>query len=100
MKSGYEIVWSEHALEELKQTIEYLENNFSERELKKLSKEIERSIGLVSINPFAFPQTENLNVRKLVVAKYNSLYYKIENEEITVVSFFSNRQSPINRKIN
>lgn len=34
MKSGYKIQWTDHALGELEQTIEYLETNFSEKELK------------------------------------------------------------------
>ena len=34
MKSGYNVLWTDHALSELKNTIEFLENNWSEKELK------------------------------------------------------------------
>jgi plasmid stabilization system protein ParE len=44
MKSGYKILWTNHALIELEKTIEYLENNFSSKELEKLSQKIESKI--------------------------------------------------------
>jgi len=31
MKSGYEIVWSDQALKELEETIDYLEKNFTNK---------------------------------------------------------------------
>jgi hypothetical protein len=34
MKSGYKVLWTDHALNELEKTIEYLETDFSEKELK------------------------------------------------------------------
>lgn len=100
MKSGYEIVWSDHALNELTQTLEYLEQNFTEKELKKLSKEIEKSVNLISKNPFIFSYSEIRNVRKVIITRYNTLYYRIKGKDIEIISFFSNRQNPAKRKIN
>ena len=37
MTSGYNILWTEHALTELEATITYLEKNWTEKELKKTS---------------------------------------------------------------
>jgi hypothetical protein len=34
MKSGYRILWTDHALDELEKTIEYLEIKISEKDLK------------------------------------------------------------------
>lgn len=44
MKSGYNIYWTENALNELSNTINYLETNFTEKEIKKLVKHIENTI--------------------------------------------------------
>jgi plasmid stabilization system protein ParE len=98
MKSGYDIVWTPNALIELEQTIEYLENNFSEKEIKKLAEKIESVIALISKNPNLFPISENQNIHKAVLLKYNSIYYRIKKENIEILSFFSNRQSPDKRK--
>lgn len=43
MKSGYNILWTPNALNELEKTIEYLEENFSEKEIKKLAQRLKRS---------------------------------------------------------
>ena len=94
MKSGYSIFWTPHALSELSATYEYLENNFSDRELTKLSREIEHIQDLIAQNPALFPVSETINARKVVVSKFNSMYYREKGKTIEVLSFFSNRQSP------
>ncbi len=98
MKSGYKIVWTDCALDELAGTIEYLEKYFTEKELKKLAREIEKKLNLISENPLIFPVSDKINLRKVVVEKYNTLYYRIKEEGIEIISFFSNRQSPAKRK--
>ena len=34
MKNGYKILWTDHAISELKGTIAYLENHWTEKELR------------------------------------------------------------------
>ena len=101
MESGYEVFWTEHALAELQSTFEYLEQRFTEKELIRLSLEIEKIIALLSVNPLMFPVVENKNqVRKVAVMKLNTLYYCLTADDtVEILSFFSNRQSPQKRKI-
>ena len=80
MKSGYKIKWTHHAFSELKDTFEYLEENWTEKELIKLSKEIERTIKLISANPELFPKSKKANVRKAVVNKLSTIYYRKKRE--------------------
>ena len=37
MKNGYKILWTDFALKELESTIEYLEENWTEKELMNLA---------------------------------------------------------------
>ncbi|SKC12518.1 ParE toxin of type II toxin-antitoxin system, parDE [Soonwooa buanensis] len=99
MKSGYNIFWTPNSKNELKKTIEYLEKNFTEKEIKKLVQNIESTTELISQNPNLFPKSDNVNIHKVVILKYNSMYYRVKNENIEILSFFSNRQSPKKRKI-
>lgn len=99
MKSGYSIFWTENALNELSDTINYLENNFTEKELKKLTKQIENTIELISRNPTIFPKSEFKDIHKVVILKFNTLYYRTTDEQIQILSFFSNRQSFSKMKI-
>ena len=55
MKSGYKIQWTDHALSELEGIIAYLEENWTDRELKNFSQELDHTIELISKNP---PKTE------------------------------------------
>ncbi len=99
MKSGYKILWTEHALNELSDTYEYLELHFTKRELKKLSTELDRTLKLISQNPHLFPISELKGVRRIVIKKFNTLYYREKDNYIEILSFFSNRQNPNKRKI-
>ena len=100
MKNGYRIEWTDNALSELKVTFDYIKNNWTERELRKLSNEIERTVNLISNNPNLFPTTESRNVRKAVIKKLNTLYYREKgNKRIEILSFFSNRQNPNKRQM-
>ncbi len=99
MENGYEISWTDHALEELSTTYEYLEENFTEKELRKLSAAIDRTLRLISGNPDLFPLTQQKGVRKVVIKKFNTLYYRKNNGMVEILSFFSNRQGSDHLKI-
>lgn len=95
MKSGYKIRWTDHALSELADTINYLEKNWSEKELKNFSRELDHIIELISKNPKLFQISEkNKFIRRAVVAKVNILYYREANDSIEILSLFSTRQNP------
>ena len=99
MQSGYKIVWTDHALSELEQTIEYLEKYWTERELRIFATKLDHTLELISKTPKLFPtSTEKFGIRKAVVEKYNSLYYRVHNNSIEIISLFANRQNPENKK--
>ena len=81
-------------------TIEYLEENWTEKELRTLAESIEEKLALISQNPNLFQASDNKkNIRRVVIQTYNTLYYRFENEQIEIISFFSNRQNPKKRKL-
>ncbi len=100
MKSGYKILWTDHALSELKDITEYLEENWTKRELKNFYRELDHTIELISKNPALFQVSKKKkNVRRAVVAKFNNLYYQKNNDTVEILSFFSNRQDPDRIKV-
>lgn len=99
MKSGYNILWTDNALHELAQTIEYIQDNFSDKEVRTLALKIENTTKLISQNPTIFPISEFKGIYKAVVLKYNTLYYRLTKDNIEILSFFSNRQNPKKRKL-
>ncbi len=99
MKNGYKVNWTPHALNELQRTIEYLEQNFTQKEIIKLVQKIESITELITHHPNLFPRSDRANIHRVVILKYNSLYYRVKHDHIEIISFFSNRQSPKKRKI-
>ncbi|MBS1548524.1 MAG: type II toxin-antitoxin system RelE/ParE family toxin [Bacteroidetes bacterium] len=99
MEKDYEILWTDLALEELSETVEYIERKFTQKEIDRLGNEIERISSIISRNPTIFPFSDKLQTRKVVILKLNTLYYRIMNETVEIISFFSNRQNPEKRKI-
>ncbi|HLA96157.1 MAG TPA: type II toxin-antitoxin system RelE/ParE family toxin [Pyrinomonadaceae bacterium] len=97
MKSGYRVAWTDHALEELSQTFKYLQLNFSEKEISRLAYKIESVISYISKYPKLYPESsQQKGVRRAVIAKFNTLYYRINanKHQIEILSFFSNREDP------
>ena len=99
MENGYRILWTDHALSELVKTYEYLEIHFTKRELTKLSIEIDRTLQLISKNPSLFPLSESHGIRRVVIKKFNTMYYRENESYVEILSFFSNRQNPDKRKL-
>jgi len=100
MKNGYKILWTDFALKELENTIEYLEENWTEKELRNLAVKLEETLNLISRNPNLFQVSDvKKEIRRAVVLTYNTLYYRILNNDVEIISFFSNRQNPRQRKL-
>ena len=88
-------MWSDRALADLQSTLNYLTNNWTERELRNFAQRIDRRIGLIVTNPNLFPATaKRRNLRRSVLTKHNVIYYKVERNVITIVAFFDSRQNP------
>jgi len=100
MKNGYKIFWTDFALKELENTIEYLEENWTEKELRNLAIKLEETLSFISQNPNLFQVSDiKKEIRRVVILTHNTLYYRILNNQIEIISFFSNRQSPKKRKL-
>ncbi|MBU3659811.1 MAG: type II toxin-antitoxin system RelE/ParE family toxin [Flavobacteriales bacterium] len=100
MKSGYKIYWTDNALYELEKTIEFFEENWTENEIRKLVFKLEETLSIISKNPFLFQVSEvKPEIRRAVILRYNTLYYRIQSGHIEILSFFSNRQNPKKSKL-
>ncbi len=100
MKNGYKVFWTDFALKELQKTIEYLEENWTEKEIRNLALKLEETLNFISQNPNLFQVSDiKKEIRRAVILNHNSLYYRVVKDQIEVISFFSNRQSPKKRKL-
>ncbi|WP_439488668.1 type II toxin-antitoxin system RelE/ParE family toxin [Algoriphagus sp.] len=71
------VVWTDHALSELQSTFDYLEGNWTSKEIRKLVLKIEHTVELISKNPQLFQASSKGNgIRRAVVMRHNTMYYR------------------------
>ncbi|TDG35180.1 type II toxin-antitoxin system RelE/ParE family toxin [Pedobacter changchengzhani] len=100
MKNGYSVFWTDFALKELENTIEYLKKNWTDKELRNLALKLEETLIFISHNPYLFQVSDiKKDIRRVVILKHNTLYYRFVKNQVEIISFFSNRQSPQKRKL-
>ena len=99
MENIYKIVWSDEALSNLKNILTYLENNWSTKEINKFATLLDRQLNRIQNNPFLFAESESRStIRKSVLTKQVSIYYRIKNKTVELISLIDNRQNP--KKLN
>lgn len=93
MRSTYKLIWSEEALEGLKNIFTYLEFNFSAKDVKNFARKLDKHLELISTNPQSFPlSTKSTNVRRCVLAKLTSIYYIIDEDVVKLITVIDNRK--------
>lgn len=90
------VIWSPASEEDLYNILEYLQLHWNQTVITKFINRIDDSVGLILLDPEMFPLiNKQLNIRKLVVTKHNTLYYRIaKNKNIEIVRLFDSRQDP------
>jgi len=100
MANGYKIRWTENALSELAEIIYYLKTHWTERELNRFSSDLDHTIQLISKNPKLFQASiEKPDIRKAVILKLNTLYYRVNSGSVEILSLYLNRKNPEKRKL-
>jgi len=93
MPSGFKIIWSAEAENNLSSIIQHLEANWTARELKRFFSKLDHALKLISKNPKLFERTHRRrDVRRCVLSKQISIYYKIGRDNVYILSLFDNRQ--------
>ncbi|MBN2681091.1 MAG: type II toxin-antitoxin system RelE/ParE family toxin [Bacteroidales bacterium] len=99
MKNISKLIWSEEAINNLKEILDYLESKWTERELRNFAKKLERQIDIIKSQPLSYPKSKNKNIRRAVMTKQTTVYYGITKDSIRIVSLFDNRKNPKKLKI-
>lgn len=96
----FQIEWSVTASKQRAIALEFwIEHNKSQTYSKKIFKESLRFEKLLVKNPFLGQITDFYEVRRVLILKNFSMYYKILNNLILIVAFKDNRRNPNNLEI-
>ena len=87
------IYWTPAAKNSYQEVLEYLLQNWTQKEIDKLIMRTEKVLSLLVKNPTLYPLIHS-QIHKCVLSKHNSLFYKIENDQIIIIACWDNRKDP------
>lgn len=90
-----QIIWSPLAEKDFDSILEYLEKNWGEKVIESFIDLTEKLIFQISLNPKLFPTIHKKEkIRKCVITKHNTMYYREQKDFIAILRIFDNRQDP------
>ncbi|WP_456461340.1 type II toxin-antitoxin system RelE/ParE family toxin [Reichenbachiella sp.] len=91
----YKVYLSPVAEFKLQSLTQYLNSEWGEKTKHKFLKELAQSVSKIESFPESCPKSDSFNgIYKCVVSKLTSFYYRIQNEEIEIITVTDNRQNP------
>lgn len=96
---SHRIKWTFRAKNDYLLILDYLEENWTKKELLKFTAKTSKTIVQISKTPKAFPASKKRNIRKCVLIKQVSIYYRIKKSEIELLTFWDNRRKPKKLKL-
>ena len=93
---AFKIIWSPEAISDFEKVIDYLSENWTDREIEFFVKETNHLIQLISKNPYLFRSSEKENIFEAVITKQNLLLYQLDlnNKTVELLTIFDTRQNP------
>ena len=89
------IIWSPKSEEDFENILDYLSKEWDDVVTSKFIDLIDILLIQISINPRQFPLIhKSLNIRKCVISKHNTLYYRNRRNHIELLRIYDNRQDP------
>ena len=91
----FQIAWTDNAQEDLQQILDYLTENWSEKDADNFLEKLFLRIDILSKSPLIGKKSDKLSsVRRIVITKHNSLFYTVEGNSIIIQDIFDTRQDP------
>ena len=95
----YKIFWTEEAIANFEEILDYLSTNWTKREVDNFKEKLSKQINLINRNPRIFPvSTFQPRLRKAVLSKQTSIYYEVRGSIIYLVYVFVNFKDTDNLK--
>jgi plasmid stabilization system protein ParE len=94
-----EIRWSTKADITLDHLIIYLENEWGDNVVKAFMKKLYDFLDIVVEFPeIGAMQYAERGIRGFTLTKHNSIFYKVDGNQLIILDFFDNRSDPENRE--
>jgi plasmid stabilization system protein ParE len=93
-----EIFWSPLSVDDLENNISYLKDNWPDEVGINYLSHIDKLINQIASNPKQFPIIHKTKkIRKCVVTKHNTIFYREKNSKVEILRVFDTRQKTSKR---
>ena len=86
------IIWSEDAVEDVLENIDYLEKRWTKKEVDIFSEEIDAVLEKLSKGNLTFKPSDYKNTYEVPIVKQITLYYQVQGNDVFLVLFWNNYQ--------
>ena len=94
------ITWSPLSEKDFSNILEYLDLNWGSSVIEKYINRVDSLLNQIKLNPKQYPLiNKRKKVRRCVITKHNSLYYRINKYSIDLLRIYSNFQNPQKLKL-
>jgi plasmid stabilization system protein ParE len=94
-----QIIWSDEAVADFHQNINYLLENWPTSVATEFIEDVEAVVELIKSHPDLYPLSDYKEIRRAVIRKQVTLFFKIEKDAIHLIRFWNNYQSPQKLKL-
>ena len=95
MESNFRILWSDEAVRNLEDILDYLTSRWTEREISNFKVQLSKQLDFITQFPYMFPSSEqNERLRKAVMSKQTIIFYEVKEGVINIAYLFNTRQDP------
>jgi plasmid stabilization system protein ParE len=84
--------WTPGAITSLEEIFNYIEQDFGHVAAEKFATLVSRILDQLVRYPNMYPGTSSQNVRRGVIGKHTTIYYRIEGDMIELLLFWNNRK--------
>ena len=88
-----QIIWSDEAIADYHQNIDYLLKEWPTQVAVEFIEDVETVIELMRSNPELYPLTDYQGVRKAVIRKQITLFFKVTDNALHLIRFWNNYQN-------
>lgn len=96
---SYSIKWLPEAEFTYALVMEYLEQNWTSKEIERFIYRTDEVIDYLTLNPKQYIYSKKKDAYRAVVTRQVSLYYRIKSKEIELLIFWDTRQDPNKLKL-
>ncbi|MBK0379587.1 type II toxin-antitoxin system RelE/ParE family toxin [Mucilaginibacter segetis] len=89
------IFWTEEAQETFDHIVLLIDDKWGMKQAGIFINRVQTTLKLIAVQPYMYQASLIAEIRRAVISKQTSLFYKVNEKSIIVLYFWDNRQDPL-----